>query len=43
MAAFVVSANLGPSIGSPIGEWIADNANMGFKWIGLINVHVPSH
>jgi len=38
MALFVMSANFGPSIGSPIGEWIADNEHMGFKWIGLINV-----
>lgn len=38
LALFVSSANIGPSIGSPVGEWIADNTNMGFKWIGLINV-----
>ncbi|QSZ35266.1 hypothetical protein DSL72_008135 [Monilinia vaccinii-corymbosi] len=38
MALFVMSANIGPSIGSPVGEWIADNENMGLKWIFLINV-----
>ncbi|RAL63001.1 hypothetical protein DID88_004087 [Monilinia fructigena] len=37
MALFVMSANIGPSIGSPVGEWIADNENMGLKWIFLIN------
>ncbi|KAF4630371.1 hypothetical protein G7Y89_g7769 [Cudoniella acicularis] len=38
MALFVVSANFGPSIGSPVGGWITDNPNMGLKWIFLINV-----
>jgi len=38
MALFVVSANVGPSVGSPVGEWIGDNPNMGLKWIYLINV-----
>lgn len=38
MALFVASANTGPSIGSPVGEWIADNANMGLPWIFWINV-----
>ncbi|APA06550.1 hypothetical protein SS1G_12744 [Sclerotinia sclerotiorum 1980 UF-70] len=38
MALFVMSANIGPSLGSPVGEWIADNSNMGLKWIFLINV-----
>ena len=33
MALFVMSANIGPSIGSPIGELIADNENMGLPWI----------
>jgi MFS family permease len=33
MALFVVSANTGPSIGSPIGEWISENPNMGQNWI----------
>lgn len=32
------AANIGPSLGSPVGEWIADDANMGLKWIFLINV-----
>lgn len=38
MALFVASANTGPSIGSPVGEWIADNVNMGLPWIFWINV-----
>ena len=38
MALFVVSANVGPSIGSPIGEWIAENPNMGLPWLFWINV-----
>lgn len=38
MALFVVSANSGPSIGSPVGEWIAENPNMGLPWIFWINV-----
>ncbi|KAI9829679.1 MAG: hypothetical protein M1819_006050 [Sarea resinae] len=38
MALFVCSANIGPSLGSPIGEWIADNPNMGFPWEYWINV-----
>lgn len=38
MALFVVSANAGPSIGSPVGEWIAENTNMGLNWIFWINV-----
>lgn len=33
MSLFVVSANAGPSIGSPIGEWIADNPHMGLNWV----------
>ncbi|ORY54988.1 major facilitator superfamily domain-containing protein [Leucosporidium creatinivorum] len=40
MALFAASANIGPSLGSPVGEWIAENASMGFKWVGLINVIV---
>jgi hypothetical protein len=32
------AANIGPSVGSPVGEWIADNSSMGLKWIFLINV-----
>lgn len=38
MALFVASANTGPSIGSPVGEWIADNAKLGLPWIFWINV-----
>ncbi|KAL8283415.1 hypothetical protein RQP46_005825 [Phenoliferia psychrophenolica] len=38
MALFVSSANIGPSIGSPVGEWIADNPSMGFAWMGWLNV-----
>ncbi len=33
MALFVLSANVGPSIGSPVGEWIAENTNMGLPWV----------
>lgn len=38
MALFVVSANTGPSIGSPVGGWVSDNSNLGIKWLYLINV-----
>ncbi|KAI0152255.1 MFS general substrate transporter [Hypoxylon sp. NC0597] len=38
MALFVMSANYGPSIGSPIGELIAENVHMGLPWIFWINV-----
>ncbi|EON98362.1 putative vitamin b6 transporter bsu1 protein [Phaeoacremonium minimum UCRPA7] len=38
MALFVLSANYGPSLGSPVGEWIADNPHMGLNWIFWINV-----
>lgn len=33
MALFVASANIGPSLGSPVGEWIVENAKMGLPWI----------
>ncbi|GME45236.1 vitamin b6 transporter bsu1 [Neofusicoccum parvum] len=34
MGLFVASANIGPSLGSPVGEWIAFvNPNMGWRWI----------
>jgi hypothetical protein len=33
MALFVLSSGIGPSLGSPVGEWIADNPNMGFNWV----------
>jgi MFS family permease len=42
MAMFVMSANIGPSIGSPIGELIADNENMGLPWIFWIKYVSPS-
>lgn len=38
MALFVAAANIGPSLGSPVGEWIADNPHMGLNWIFWINV-----
>jgi multidrug resistance protein len=38
MALFVAAANYGPSLGSPVGEWIADNASMGWRWIFYINI-----
>jgi len=38
MALFVMSANIGPSLGSPTGAWIAANPSLGLKWIYLINV-----
>ncbi|KAK0102994.1 hypothetical protein ONS95_000822 [Cadophora gregata] len=38
MALFVVSANVGPSIGSPVGGWITNNTSLDLKWIFLINV-----
>ncbi|KAI1386238.1 MFS general substrate transporter [Hypoxylon trugodes] len=38
MALFVMSANYGPSIGSPIGELIAENEKLGLPWIFWINV-----
>jgi MFS family permease len=38
MALFVLSANFGPSLGSPIGEWIALNDSMGWRWIFYINI-----
>lgn len=38
MALFVVSANTGPSIGSPVGGWICDNESLGWKWIFIINI-----
>ncbi|KAK5048322.1 hypothetical protein LTR84_005992 [Exophiala bonariae] len=38
MALFVLSANFGPSLGSPIGEWIAENGDLGWRWIFYINI-----
>ncbi|KAI2607438.1 MFS general substrate transporter [Hypoxylon fragiforme] len=37
MALFVMSANYGPSIGSPVGELIASNERLGLPWIFWIN------
>jgi MFS family permease len=37
MALFVVSANVGPSIGSPVGGWVSANESLGIKWLYLIN------
>ena len=36
MALFVVSANVGPSVGSPIGEAVAEN--LGYHWWYYINI-----
>ena len=33
MALFVWSANVGPSLGAPIGEWISENTNLGLAWV----------
>jgi MFS family permease len=33
MALFVMSANVGPGIGSPVGELIVENASMGRPWV----------
>ena len=42
MAMFVASANWGPSLGSPIGEWIGENewmlAHTSWSWIYWINI-----
>lgn len=38
MALFVMSANIGPSIGSPVGGWVSANESLGIKWLYLINV-----
>ncbi|KAJ4402330.1 hypothetical protein N0V82_010793 [Gnomoniopsis sp. IMI 355080] len=42
MALFVASANAGPSIGSPVGEWIAENASLGLPWIFWINTIIAA-
>lgn len=36
MALFVCSANIGPSVGSPVGAWITDNPNLSWRWIYYI-------
>lgn len=38
MALFVLAANFGPSFGSPIGEWIAENESLNWRWIYYINI-----
>ncbi|KAF8333594.1 major facilitator superfamily domain-containing protein [Cantharellus anzutake] len=38
MALYVLSASVGPSLGGPVGEWIAENPHMRYPWIGWINV-----
>ncbi|MCJ1421209.1 hypothetical protein MMC32_007571 [Xylographa parallela] len=38
MALFVLAANVGPSLGGPVGEWVAENVNMGLPWLFWINV-----
>ncbi|TAQ86740.1 hypothetical protein B7494_g4940 [Chlorociboria aeruginascens] len=40
MGLFVVSANIGPALGSPVGGWIADNTYMGLRWFFLTNVFI---
>ena len=37
MALFVWSANVGPSVGSPVGEWLAENTNLGLPWLFWLN------
>ncbi|MCJ1351178.1 MAG: hypothetical protein MMC33_001160 [Icmadophila ericetorum] len=37
MALFVLSANVGPSVGSPVSEWLAENANPGLPWLFWLN------
>lgn len=38
MALFVFSANTGPSIGGIVGEAIAENERLGYKWVFIINI-----
>lgn len=42
MALFVFSANAGPSIGGIVGEAIAENSSLGYKWIFIINIIIGS-
>lgn len=37
MAMFVISANAGPSIGAPLGSWISQQPDLGFRWIFYLN------
>ena len=38
MALFVAFSNFGPSLGSPIGEWIAENESLSWRWIFYVNI-----
>lgn len=38
LALFVWSGYIGPSIGSPIGTWIVENPDMGWRWVFYLNV-----
>lgn len=38
MSLFVFAANAGPSIGGIVGEAIAENSKLGYKWIFIINI-----
>lgn len=42
MALFVVSANCGPSIGPPIGHWITNNSQLGWRWIYHFNTIIAA-
>lgn len=37
MALFVISANVGPSFGAPLGRWLADDPKLGFQWVFKLN------
>lgn len=38
MGLFVLSGSIGPSIGSPLGGWLAGNPKLGLRWLYLLNV-----
>jgi MFS family permease len=38
MGLFVLSGSIGPSLGSPFGEWVGANPNLGLRWLYLFNV-----
>lgn len=38
MSLFVATANIGASLGSPVGEWVAENTHMGLNWLFWLNV-----
>ena len=38
MGFFVLSGSIGPSLGSPFGEWVGANPNLGMRWLFLFNV-----